>query len=136
MTQPDAAAHVLGKLLLYLGEDRVVWGTDSVFTGSPQEQIVALRAFEIPRRMQDDYGYPAMTDAIRRKIFGLNAAEVYGVDVNAVRCVVADDFVEELRMARADDPQSVPIPTEKRFGPRTRREFAAFLRWEAACGHG
>ncbi len=127
MTQPRQAAHVLGKLLKHLGEDRIVWGTDSVFTGSAQEQIVALRAFQIPQSMQDQYGYPPITDAARRKIFGLNAARVYGVDPAAVRCRIAGDFVNNLRLARRDDPAAVPVPREKSLGPRTRREYLAFL---------
>jgi hypothetical protein len=28
---PDAAAHTLGKLLVRFGEERVVWGTDSIW---------------------------------------------------------------------------------------------------------
>jgi uncharacterized protein len=130
MTSPDAAAHVLGKLLRYLGEDNVIWGTDSVFTGSPQEQIVAMRSFEIPTSMQESYGYPALTDEIRRKIFGLNGAAVDGIDPDAMRCAIGDDFVSDLRMASHLEPDSVEIPGEKSYGPRTRREYLAFLRWE------
>jgi uncharacterized protein len=130
MTSPEAAAHVLGKLLKHVGEERVLWGTDSVFTGSPQEQISALRSFQIPEAMQEQYGYPALTPAIKRKIFGSNAAKVYGLDVAAMRCAIADDFIERLRMARRDDPRAVPVPSEKAYGPRTRREFLAFERWE------
>jgi predicted TIM-barrel fold metal-dependent hydrolase len=136
MTQPAAAAHAIGKLLVHLGEDRIVWGTDSVFTGSPQEQIVAFRTFQIPESMQEMHGYPALTDAIRAKIFGLNAAAASGVNPDDVKCVIGDDFVEQLRMARRDDPREVPVPTEKRYGPRTRREFLAFRRWERQHGHG
>jgi hypothetical protein len=39
MRYPTQAAHVLGKLLTYVGEDNVVWGTDCLFYGSPQDQI-------------------------------------------------------------------------------------------------
>jgi hypothetical protein len=136
MTSPSEAAHVLGKLMLHLGEDRIVWGTDSVFTGTPQEQIVALRAFEIPESYQSMYGYPALTDAARRKIFGLNAARVYGVDVDATRCVLDEDDLTELRMAYLHDPASVDVPSQKRYGPRNRRELLAFLRWEAYLERG
>ncbi len=45
MRDPAQAAHVLGKLLKYVGEDRVLWGTDSIWYGSPQDQIQALRSF-------------------------------------------------------------------------------------------
>jgi predicted TIM-barrel fold metal-dependent hydrolase len=136
MTEPDQAAHVLGKLLLHLGEDRVIWGTDSVFTGSPREQIEGFRAFEIPQRMQEQFGYPALTPAIKRKVLGLNAAPVYGVDPDETRCAIAGDFVERLRMARREDPRAVPVPQEKAYGPRTRREFLAFTSFERTFGHG
>lgn len=132
MTSPDAAAHVLGKLLKYVGEERVLWGTDSVFTGSPQEQIAAFRAFEIPVAMQDQYGYPALTPNVKTKVLGLNAAQVYGIEPDETRCAIRGDFVDQLRMARRDDPRAVPVPQEKAYGPRTRREFLAFQRWEAA----
>jgi hypothetical protein len=134
MTMPTEAAHVLGKLLKHLGEDRIVWGTDSVFTGSAQEQIVALRAFQIPESMQQEFGYPPLTDQAKRKILGLNGARVYGIDVAATRCVIDADALSRLKMALRDDPDSVPIPHEKNYGPRTRREFLAFSRWERSRG--
>ena len=43
MRYPTQAAHVLGKLLKHVGEDNVVWGTDCLFYGSPQDQIQAFR---------------------------------------------------------------------------------------------
>ena len=45
-----------------VGEDRILWGTDSIWYGSPQSLIDAFRAFTIPERMQDEFGYPALTD--------------------------------------------------------------------------
>lgn len=113
----------------------MVWGTDSVFTGSPQEQILALRAFQIPERMQEQYGYPALTDALKRKIFGLNAAKVYGMDPAAVRCQVNDDFISRQKTARLADPKALPALRAREYGPRTRREFLAFRRFEAELGH-
>ena len=43
MRDPDQAAHTLGKLLAHVGEDRVLWGTDAIWYGSPQPQIMAMR---------------------------------------------------------------------------------------------
>ena len=76
MGRPDEAAHVIGKLLATFGEDRILWGTDCIWFGSPQDQIQAFRAFEITPEYQDKFGYPALTAEIKRKIFGLNAARV------------------------------------------------------------
>jgi predicted TIM-barrel fold metal-dependent hydrolase len=89
MRDPTQAAHVLGKLLRYVGEDNVVWGTDSIWYGSPQGQIQALRSFSISTELQERFGYPALTDAVKAKILGRNAAALYGVDPDgAARCQV------------------------------------------------
>jgi predicted TIM-barrel fold metal-dependent hydrolase len=85
LRRPREAAHVLGKLLLAVGEDRIVWGTDSVWYGAPQPLIDAFRAFTIPERLQEAHGYPPLTAAAKDKILGLNAAAVYGVDLAAAR---------------------------------------------------
>jgi uncharacterized protein len=122
------AAHVLGKLLRYLGPDRILWGTDSFNNGGPQQQISAFRAFQIPQAMQDMYGYPALTAEVKAKILGLNAASLYGVDVQAVRRQITQDDVSRIVLARREDPRAYPLgPTP--HGPRTRREYLAFLRW-------
>jgi hypothetical protein len=55
------AAHVLGKLLRAVGEDRILWGTDSIWYGPPQFLIDAFRAFTVPPRFQEEFGYPALT---------------------------------------------------------------------------
>jgi predicted TIM-barrel fold metal-dependent hydrolase len=79
--RPREAAHVLGKLLLAVGENRVLWGTDSVWYGPPQPLVDALRAFTIPGWMQEEFGYPPLTPAIKAKILGGNAAALYGLDL-------------------------------------------------------
>jgi predicted TIM-barrel fold metal-dependent hydrolase len=84
LRRPHEAAHVLGKLLIAVGEDRILWGTDSVWYGAPQPLIDAFRAFEIPERMQAEFGYPPLTDAAKEKILGANAARLYGVDLDTV----------------------------------------------------
>lgn len=122
------AAHVLGKLLLYLGPDRVLWGTDAFNNGGPQIQIQAFRAFQIPESMQMMFGYPALTAEVKAKILGLNAAHLYGVDPAAVRREITKDDLSRIVLARRDDPRSYPLGPRP-HGPRTRREYLAFLRW-------
>ena len=75
----DSAGHVLGKLLTFLGPERILWGTDSIWYGSPQGQIDAFRAFEITPEAQERYGYPAITTEAKDLILGGNAARLYGV---------------------------------------------------------
>src|SRR4030095_12780734 len=45
----------------------------------------AFRAFTIPERMQEEFGYPPLTDRAKDKILSTNAAALYGVDLDAVR---------------------------------------------------
>ena len=123
MRRPEQAAHVLGKLLKHVGEDRVVWGTDSIWYGTPQPQIEAFRAFEISKELQEKHGYPALTKEIKAKIFGLNAAKVYGVDVKEVRETLPKDEIEKLKQAYLERP----MRTYATYGPRTRREFFDLL---------
>lgn len=122
MREPEQAAHLMGKLLKYIGEDNILWGTDSIWYGSPQDQILAFRAFEISREFQDRYGYPGLTPAIKRKIFGLNGARVYGLKTEEMRQKLGRDRVQKTKLDYLNDPD----PAFATYGPRTRREFLAF----------
>ncbi|HET6565450.1 MAG TPA: amidohydrolase family protein [Xanthomonadales bacterium] len=124
MKRPDEAAHLLGKLLKYLGEDNVLWGTDCLFYGSPQDQIQAFRTFQISEEFQERFGYPAITDEMRAKIFGLSSARIYGIEPITKKQSLAADAVGR---AKAEYVQS-PDPTFRTYGPRTRREFFALAR--------
>jgi predicted TIM-barrel fold metal-dependent hydrolase len=90
-SRPEDAAHTMGKLLLHLGEDNIVWGTDSIWYGPTQPALDAFWAFEIPDRFCEEYGYPKLTPEIKRKIISANAARVYGVDLDALRIAAAND---------------------------------------------
>jgi hypothetical protein len=84
LRRPVEAAHVLGKLLVALGPERIVWGTDSTWYGSPQPLIDAFRAFRIPPRVQAEYGYPALTASDKERILSSNAQALYGVSDDAL----------------------------------------------------
>jgi predicted TIM-barrel fold metal-dependent hydrolase len=124
MRDPEQAAHLLGKLLKAFGEDRVLWGTDSIWYGSPQDQIQAFRAFQISAEFQERFGYPALTPALKRKVFGLNAARVYGLKPDALRGRLAKDRVQKRKADYLNDPR----PSFATYGPRTRAEFLALRR--------
>ena len=69
MRDPDSAAHAMGKLFKYVGEDNVLWGTDSIWYGSPQDQIQAFRTFQISEALRDRYAYPQDHAAVARQGF-------------------------------------------------------------------
>lgn len=102
--RPLEAAHVLGKLLNAVGPDNVLWGTDAIWYGPTQAAVDVFRSFQIPEWMQHEFGYPALTPELKAKILGLNAAKVYGIDVDTARVSMhVDDFgwarqaIEEFR---------------------------------------
>ena len=122
MRNPESAAHLLGKLLKNVGENNVIWGTDSIWYGSPQDQIQAFRAFQISPELQQRHGYPALTPALKRKVFGLNGARVYGLDVATLKPRLKKDPVGKARAEYLPNAN----PSFQTYGPRTRREFVAF----------
>lgn len=97
--RPDEAAHVLGKLLLAVGEDNVLWGTDAIWYGPSQVAIDAFRAFQIPLSYQQEFGYPELTPARKAKILGENAAAVYGIDLEVARQRAASDDLAWVKAA-------------------------------------
>ena len=119
MRDPDSAAHGLGKLLRHCGESNVLWGTDSVWYGSPQDQIQAFRTFQIAPELRAKHGYPEITRELRAKVFGLNALKVYSIPADVVRKHTRDRVALEREEYRAERPD----PTYLTYGPRTRREF-------------
>jgi hypothetical protein len=127
LSSPDQAAHVLGKLLGRVGEDRVLWGTDAIWYGSPQPQIMALRAFEITAEYQARYGYPALTPERKQKVFGLNAARLFGLDPAAAYCAPSDPLAAARPAAAALHHAGVLDPWRAR-GPLTRRQVLGGLR--------
>jgi uncharacterized protein len=110
MGNPDEAAHLLGKLLVAFGPDRVLWGTDSIWYGSPQDQITAFRNFEITPAFQEQFGYPALTPAVKRRILGHNAIDLFAITPPATTCAPGD--ATGFRT------------TNRTFGPISRRDIA------------
>jgi hypothetical protein len=119
MQDPDQAAHLLGKLLKFVGSDNVLWGTDSIWYGSPQDQIQALRAFQIAEPLREKYGYPELSKALKAKIFGLNAAVPYALAPEELRKRHRADAVGKAKQAYLEDPD----PSFLTYGPKNRREF-------------
>jgi hypothetical protein len=76
IAQPRTAAAMLGILIKGMGADHMIWGTDSIWFGSPQWQIEAFRRLEIPEDMQRRFGFAplgAADDSVKRAIFGAKA---------------------------------------------------------------
>jgi uncharacterized protein len=77
--RPNAFARFMGELLFWVGEDRMTFGSDySIWT--PKWQVEGFVDWEMP----DDEAfadYPRLTTAGKKKILGINAAKLYGIEV-------------------------------------------------------
>ena len=128
LSDPTAAAHALGKLLKRVGEHRVLWGTDAIWYGSPQAQLQAFRAFTISNAFQDQFGYPALTEAVKKQVLGLNAAHLFHLDANATHCALAADPLAAVKTSAAHLRDAGQLPAASRpNGPTSRREMLQWL---------
>ncbi len=87
VSAPRYCAGILGTLIKGMGEDRVLWGTDSVWYGSPQWQIEALRRLEIPEDLQEKFGFRPLGPAdgrMKNRIFSTNARQVYSFETSGL----------------------------------------------------
>jgi predicted TIM-barrel fold metal-dependent hydrolase len=138
LRNPTTAAHTVGKLLKRVGDQRVLWGTDAIWYGSPQPQIQAFRAFDISTEYQDHYGYPALTPDRKARILGLNAAELFHLDPHDTRCALATDPLTVAKPTAAHLRDDGALPAASRpNAPITRREMLRWLadpatRWQPA----
>ena len=112
-TNPAGCAHLLGQIVAAFGADHVLWGTDSIWYGTPQWQIEAFRRFAIPDALVEKHGYAPLTRAVKEQIFGLNAARVFGVDVAAARNEIPRDYLTRMKMAYLEDG---PAPSHRWYG--------------------
>ena len=99
IAHPEMAMHGIGKNIKYYGSDHVIWGTDCLWWGSPQWVIDAFKRFQITPEFCDKFGYKPLTKEDKAKIFGLNAAKVYNVDVKAKRTPLPADALDKLKVA-------------------------------------
>jgi hypothetical protein len=80
-SRPGYFANVLSELLFWVGEDKILFGSDyGIWT--PKWLVEKFMAFEFPDEVVQETG-KQLTMEIKRKILGENAARIYGVDIAA-----------------------------------------------------
>ena len=110
---PLLCGHVLGMLIQSLGADHVLWGTDSIWWGTPQWQIEAFRRFTMPDVLMERFGYTPLTPDVKNAILGLNAAPLYGIDPGAHRQPIPPDYIARLKAAYRHEG---PAPSLTQYG--------------------
>ena len=78
--RPRFFAKVMGELLFWVGEDKMLFGADYAIW-EPKWQVEGLVDWDYPDDTYSDY--PRLDAAGKKKILGLNAAKLYGVEVPA-----------------------------------------------------
>ncbi len=102
LQHPVMCMHLMGKNIKNYGADHVIWGTDCLWWGSPQWVIDAFKRFQISDEICERFGYEKISKEDKAKIFGLNAAKVYGIDVEAKRNALPADSLSRLKTAYID----------------------------------
>jgi len=134
MLNAEQAQHYVGKLLKYLGEDNLVWGSECLWFGSPQPQIEMFRALQISEEFQERYGYPELTPEIKAKVLGLNGARLYRIDPEEIRCTLDTSQLMLAKSLIDGELGARRWAFQEMSGPVTRREFAKLLKWREFIG--
>ncbi|MFI5306061.1 MAG: hypothetical protein ACHQ53_01835 [Polyangiales bacterium] len=126
MSNPTVAGQWLAKLVQYVGDKNVVWGTDSILTGtSPQGQIQAFMGLS----------HPMLTPQVKTQILGENMARLYCVNVQEKRCQVDKSKVAQYKRdldGEFGEYRWVLLGQQRTLSPTTRREFLSLVKWEDA----
>jgi uncharacterized protein len=72
--------------------------------GPPHWQIEAFQTFTMPEELVVGRTYSQLTPEVKNKIFGENAARIFGIDIAAARQAIAGDLLYKLR----DDGNPLP----------------------------
>src|SRR5215469_15950905 len=120
VAHPKFSAALIGTLVKGLGADHVVWGTDTLWYGSPQWQIEAMRRLEIPEDMRKKYGFAALggpNSAVKQLIFGGNAARLYGINLKAAENKPMPAYsADRLAKVKAEYELVAREPSNRRYG--------------------
>ncbi|WP_248930704.1 amidohydrolase family protein [Paenibacillus hamazuiensis] len=88
-TRPRYFAQIISELLYWVGEDRMLFGSDYALW-EPGWLIEKFMAFELPEDLKQETGTD-LTLAVKRKILGENAARLYGIDIAAQKSLLSQD---------------------------------------------
>jgi predicted TIM-barrel fold metal-dependent hydrolase len=109
---PVQCLHMLGQMIQTAGADHILWGTDSIWGGSPQSQIERLRRLKMKQELMEKHGYAELTDKVKEQILGLNAAKLFGIDPKAKRQAIKTDRLSQLRQEYRQHPE----PSNTQYG--------------------
>jgi len=111
-SDPVKCLHMLGQMIQTGGADHILWGTDCIWSGSPQSQIERLRRLTMSDELMNKFKYPQLTDAIKNQILGENAARVFNINIKAQRNAIKADKLTQFR----EEIRQNPNPSNTQYG--------------------
>jgi uncharacterized protein len=109
---PKKCLHMLGQMIQVAGSDHILWGTDSIWNGSPQGQIDRFRRMKMDEKMMKEYKYAELTDEVKDQILGLNAAKLFGIDTTKAWKAIKTDKLTQLKEEYRQDAK----PSNTQYG--------------------
>lgn len=94
--QPRRFARILGELILFGGPEKVIFAT-GVPQVHPHQFIVDFWDYQFPDQIREEYGYPKLTNDMKRKFLGENLLDLYDWDRSALENAVESDHWHEQR---------------------------------------
>lgn len=80
---PAMVAGWMVRIMAEVGSYKVIWGSAAPFHGSPDVYVEHFLELQVPKDMQIGYGKPPMGLEFKKRILGLNFAEMMGIDLPA-----------------------------------------------------
>jgi hypothetical protein len=102
---PRRFAEFLGLFLQSGAASRTIFASGCTLC-HPWPLIQKFLEFEMPRDLVEDYGYPEVTDEIKRGILGANFLRMHGLDAGEVKASIAGDRWSDRQQAGLDAPWS------------------------------
>ncbi|MBV9598873.1 MAG: hypothetical protein JOZ87_18680 [Chloroflexi bacterium] len=100
LISPRMVQERLGRLLMEVGIDKLIWGSEASLGGPPRAYLEAVMQLEIPEDLRIGYGFPQFTRSDKQKFLGENFARLMGIDIAAKkRALYGSDGVVGARAA-------------------------------------
>jgi len=90
LVAPRLLQGQMGRLLMEVGSERLLWGSEAALAGGPAAYLDAFMDLEIPEDLQAGYGYPSITRWDKENILGRNVARLMNVDIEAKRGALSE----------------------------------------------
>lgn len=95
---PRKFLEIIGTLMMNGFTDRILWAIGGLVVHSRWYEETFWN-LEMPRDLVEGYGFPELTDEVKRKILGQNAARLLGLSEEQTKAImVSDEYAKPRRL--------------------------------------